>query len=400
MNWPFLTPGFYPTSVVGTPTNAQLEQMVVEAKPAANSGMVVYSDAAPDVVTYPDLAKAVWHKTTAGVRTGYLYYYNGTAWTPMKVSPGSLTGDSFADGSLGIEKLEPGAPYQVPQTDASGLTVGWTNPVDLFNAGSFAWGKLALASGQDRFFVSGLGGTWSEVTKQVAADKLSTVPQTTVITSFSDLDDDGLWTYEAATNAVKGISHRRYLEMLAEAFNSLTTTATGDKVMVLDVSETAGLRMKAVTLANLLPDVGAAASYTNVTGLSVNTKGQVTSVTTSGSGQTFVSDALTIPTAAGTGSQVTATHGLGAAPTRVDAVAVCQVNDNGYVAGDVIPLSHVKFDTGSAAYNAHYIVYADATTVYLIKPNYTTVYVLTKGATPTFAAFTPSSWKARITAVK
>ena len=125
MRFPFFTPGFYPTTIVPTPSNSQLEQMVVEEGLADYAGVVVLADAAPDAVLYPDLVKCIWHKTVAGVKSGFFYYYNGTAWTPTKVSPGTLTGDSFADGSIGIEKIEPGTPYYVPQTNAAGDVVVW-----------------------------------------------------------------------------------------------------------------------------------------------------------------------------------------------------------------------------------------------------------------------------------
>lgn len=400
MNYPFWTPGFYPTSVVGTPSNSQLEQMVVESRPASGVGIVVESDTAPDVVLYPDLADSIWHQTSSGVKTGYLYYYNGTAWTPMKVSPGALTGSAFADGSIAITKLTPGTPYYVPQTNAAGDEVVWTSPADLFSAGSFAWGKFALASAADNFFCSNLGGTWSEVTKQVAANKLSTVPAATVITAFSDLDDDGLTTYETATTSVKGISHRRYLEMLIDAFTAETETADGDKVPVYDVSEAAGVRMKTVTLADLLPDKGTAGTHIGITGITTDDKGRVIEVETTGSGKRFVSDLLTIPLLAGTANEVSVEHGLGAAPTELTAVAVCQVIDAGYPVGMVIPLEKIKFDTGSAAYNGHYMVQADATKVYLTKPNLIDVLILQRTTSPTFVNFTPGSWKVRITAVK
>lgn len=398
MNYPFWTPGFYPTSVVGTPSNSQLEQMVVESRPASGVGIVVESDTAPDVVLYPDLADSIWHQTSSGVKTGYLYYYNGTAWTPMKVSPGALTGSAFADGSIAITKLTPGTPYYVPQTNADGDEVVWTSPADLFSAGSFAWGKFALASAADNFFCSNLGGTWSEVTKQVAANKLSTVPAATVITAFSDLDDDGLTTYETATTSVKGISHRRYLEMLIDAFTAETETADGDKVPVYDVSEAAGVRMKTVTLANILPNKGTAGTYAGVTGITTDAKGRVTAVTT-GSGVVLVAAFKAtgaLPTVAGysSGTTVTISPTLGGAADRVELSLICTDpgGDGGYAQNDIIDVDTPQIQTNAA--RAFFPVWTSADTLKVVRGNGTIL--IPDKSTCTLGSFDSSKWQFRI----
>lgn len=284
----FLTPGFDPTSLGTTvPSNSQLLQMVQEARPAPLTGMVIEADLAPDVVTYPDKATSIWHLTVAGVRTGYLYYYNGTAWTPMKVSPGTLTGDAFADNSINIDKLEPGVPYYVPQTNGTATDVVWVSAASLFGMNSFATGKLSYASGQDYFMMSDVAGAWSGYTKTIAANKISQAANAVRVTTFSDINDDGIMIGKAADNTIQTISHQQYPETLIGSLNPLTATAATDKVLVLDTSAAAGAKAVAVELSNLLPPSGVAAgTYSNVT-VTVGANGLVTNIS-SGAAPTSV----------------------------------------------------------------------------------------------------------------
>ena len=173
----FFTPGFDPTSIPGTPSNSQLLQMVQEARPASGAGMFVWSAAAPDVVTYPDLAKAVWGKTTAGVPDGLFYYYDSTTWQPFKIEPGTLDGDSFAVGSIPVDRLEAGSPNTVLTTNGSGV-IAWQSYNDILIDGSIAASKLAVAPDAGYMLISDTGGTWiqySFATRFAAELAVSTV---------------------------------------------------------------------------------------------------------------------------------------------------------------------------------------------------------------------------------
>ncbi len=177
--WSFITPGFLPTSVVGTPSNSQLEQMVQEAKPSEDAGMIVWSATAPDVVTYPDLALCVWGETAAGVPTGYFYTYNGVAWTAQKVVPGSISGASFADGSIGVSKLTPGTALYLLRTNAGATAAEWVQFSSLLTTNLITPAMLQNAVGAGYILRSGTGGVFTTVLLQTAVENLS-IPIATV----------------------------------------------------------------------------------------------------------------------------------------------------------------------------------------------------------------------------
>lgn len=404
MRFPFFTPGFYPTTIGSTPSNSQLEQMVVEEGLADYAGVIVLADAAPDVVTYPDLAKCIWHQTVAGVKTGYFYFYNGTAWTPTKVSPGTLTGDSFADGSIGIEKLTPGSPYYVPQVNAAGDAVVWVSAPSLFTNGSLAWGKLAYASAADNFLVSNIGGDWSEVTKAVAANKLSTVVAAAPITTIDDLADDGLWCYQATGNLAKGISHLQYIETLINSYTALATTAAGDKVAVLDVSEAAGVRMRTVTLDNLLPATGVTpGAYVGGTGFTVRPDGRISAIDTSTVGtiySTATADLVALPTVAGDANSALIPHGLGSTPRMATVRLVCTTTDAGWAVNDELDFTAAMYDEGGTSFNPLLVVSVTSTHIRVMQPLAVSGRLIPNKSTGAMVTLTPGSWKLRGFAIK
>lgn len=101
----------------------------------------------------------------------------------------------------------------------------------------------------------------------------------TAVTAFTNLTTDQFLYWDAATGLPQKMGIARFLEQGLTQAPSLATTATGDSVLVLDADGTDGAQAKAVTLANLLPDVVAATTVANPTSITVNAKGQVTAVT-------------------------------------------------------------------------------------------------------------------------
>ena len=163
MNYQWLTEGLDLTTIVGVPSNSQINQAVHEAKPSPTTGWIVWSESAPDVITFPDLARAVWGKLTGGVRTGEFYWYNGADWYPWSIPAGSLTGDVFADGSINVMKLIPGGGLQVLRTKvvpANG--VEWVDASSLFSANIIALNSLANAPAAGYVISSTVGGVWTQ----------------------------------------------------------------------------------------------------------------------------------------------------------------------------------------------------------------------------------------------
>lgn len=161
-NW--FSEGFDPTGSATCITRSQLLQMVHEAKPATGAFMGVLSDTAPDVVTYPDLAGAIWAETSGGNKTGNFFYYDGATWQPWKLQEGTLTGDLFGDHTIDINKLELGLAGYVLGINGAGTAVIYDLAVNFIQNGQLNWVKLQNASSAGKFLLSGGGGVFSEQT--------------------------------------------------------------------------------------------------------------------------------------------------------------------------------------------------------------------------------------------
>lgn len=153
-NYPFIYRGFDPTSVVGTPTNSQLLQMIAEAKPTfKQAGMFVISSSAPNVVTYPDLAFAIWLELNLGgtALTGNQYYYNGTTWVAIPLPAGAVTNAAIADGTIEIDKFSVagGAADQIIAVNAGATAFEFTTVVSKIANGSLSITKLAPPTAGD-----------------------------------------------------------------------------------------------------------------------------------------------------------------------------------------------------------------------------------------------------------
>lgn len=211
----FLTPGFDPTTVT-TPTNSQLLQMVQEARPAATTGMLVFADSAPDCVAYPDLARAHWEKTVAGVRTGLRYYYNGVAWVPDPVQPGVIEGVSFSDGTIPVAKLIGGEDTQLLQTVA-GIPI-WVWPADIFTADLVPLSALRYVSPAAADYVPLTDSSGQYVATKFATRFATELGSSTVpIVNISDTTNIGAANMVPALDAVGGFCTPRYPDELLRA---------------------------------------------------------------------------------------------------------------------------------------------------------------------------------------
>lgn len=189
--WRALTPGYDPTSSGSAPTNSQLLQMWTQGIPAAigsgsGGGFIVWAATAPDVVTYPDLIRCIWGKVSGTTPTGYFYYYDGSAWQPWELEPGTIDGDVFAVGSIPVDRLEAGANATICYTNSSGDVV-WAALTTVIPANTLTGSQLVNAPGADYIWYSGPGGVWAAAT---FASKLAA--GTVFITQLENSDSGGL----------------------------------------------------------------------------------------------------------------------------------------------------------------------------------------------------------------
>ena len=163
MKFPTFVPGYDATADTSAIARSKLLQTVVEQEFVDEIGAVIYKDAAPDVALYPKLAWFTWHRTVSGAATGEEYYWDGTTWMAKKLKDGSLTGDAFADGSIGLSKLTPpGADYSlnVVQVNAAGNGFQFTTVINAIANNTIAWAKLINASAAGHVLYSGSGGVF------------------------------------------------------------------------------------------------------------------------------------------------------------------------------------------------------------------------------------------------
>lgn len=92
---------------VTTLSASQLNQLVDNAKPAANRGLVLVTNGTPDTTTYPYFTNYLWKNIS--VSPPALMFWNGSAWSSATIGTGAVTTDSLAAGSVTTAKLGTGA---------------------------------------------------------------------------------------------------------------------------------------------------------------------------------------------------------------------------------------------------------------------------------------------------
>lgn len=362
--------GFDPTSIGTTPTNSELLQMVRQAQFASDVGGVILSDTTPDVALYPILARFRWAKTTAGVLDGLFYYHDGSSWVLERPAPGTVDADSIADGTITLDKLSPdGDPLDIIRINAGGNGFQFLPIVNAIAAGSIEFDKLALASGQNYLLISNGAGTFEAKTAAYCLAAL--INGGTLATTINSTADIVGYRNAADGNAYK-ITIADFAKELIRQLTELTTTAAGDFVGVMDVSDSNVV--KKVQIQNLLVDTGVAAgAYANPTSVTVNAKGQVTAIATA-SGQSvrtsssFEATQRTLPTTAGSAGQLQVAHGLPGEPIDWGMKLKCTALDGAIPANTVINYRDLVIDIDGDDINFSYQIYPDATNLTLIIP--------------------------------
>ncbi len=136
----YLDPGM---DLVAEPciTKSNVQQAIALAQPKAAFGFVVQGQSAPDVITYPVLARFLWVELNASdIPTGNLFYYDGTTWTLLSV----LNPNNIINGSITLTKLSVsgGAPYDIIQINAAATGLIFTSIVNAITNGSLPLAKL------------------------------------------------------------------------------------------------------------------------------------------------------------------------------------------------------------------------------------------------------------------
>lgn len=377
MNYLFLLEGFDPTSLgAGSPTNAQLLQMVHEAQFADDIGGVIWSQTAPDTTTYPILARCRWGKLNgSNQRTGEFYYHDGTSWTLETPKIGTLTGDQFADGSIGIEKLEPGTALYVLRTNAGATAVEWASVASLLAPNTVPLNSLVNAATNGYVLYSGVGGVWAATLFNTVADgwlAITNIP-------FTNLGDP---------NNVGAANQVPYLVATGGA------AAFGYVDQLLRTGYVAPSKLSLVSLAGKLVKVNSAGT---------DFEGVDTTYYMRGTRTSAAVEALetALPTGAGDANAVEIEHHLSGTPRFYSLQLKC--TDAGGNCGwsylDVIDISAAMFDTGGGTdFNPGYAIQVNSTHIRIIQPIAAAKKLTNKSTGADDNTFDPTKWRVLISA--
>lgn len=393
MKYLLIIEGFDPTSVPTTPTNAQLLQEVREAQFASDIGAEIESDTTPNVVQYPILKRFRWAKTSGGVRTGEFYYHDGSSWVIEKPAIGSITGDMLVDGTVGIEKLyAAGDPFQIIRINATATAFEFVDIVDAIPDSSLSTDKLAAGSGSDLALLSGLGGSWAPVSLQYFFGRIYSIVSS--VSDFSGLTDQIIFK-RASDSTVRSMSVLRLFTSGFDQATVIASTEGGDFGMVLDSSD--GLYKK-VLLSNFIPNTGVAAgTYTNPASVTVNAKGQLTAISSSGSSTFLTAVGTAAIPAVGTPAEIA--HGITGTPSLVRVVLRATIANNGYAIGDEVSIESAGWSAANTGLPG-FAVCVDATNVTVIRNNDGTpanLFLYPKGGGARFSLDASSaSWQVKV----
>ena len=171
--YPTFLPGLDAPALGHDLTNGEADTLVRSASFATTVGAFIYAEEAPDTILYPELKRFQWREIDAfGLQTGNRYYFDGTAWTLEKPAAGTIDGDSFADGTIPVNKLSgSGAqPFYVIQRNGSNSQWMIVSLASALQDGSAANIKLENADAADYIKFSIAGGVYSDVLFQYIWD--------------------------------------------------------------------------------------------------------------------------------------------------------------------------------------------------------------------------------------
>jgi len=298
--------------------------------------------------------------------------YNAAATPSVELDEG-ITRDDMADKSVG--------PEQLADDVFSGLT------------------EVSVFDSADSVPVYDLSGT---VNGRVKGSTLArgVFSFGSRVTAFTNIGSD-LITFHNGTDAVTMVMSR-FVEQLLLQLTELTEPAGADGIVVVDASAAAGSKARLVALENvinLMPDVGTSGTYSNPTSITVDAKGRVSSIVTSGAGKTYsTADAhlVALPASVGAAGAVSIPHALGSKPRWATVSVVCTDagGDAGYALNDERDIRLFVFDDTGPDYMDQYVVGWDANNITVMEPDNVGVRIPHK-TTGVLTAPTKTKWKLR-----
>lgn len=370
----FLITGFDPTGDPDTCiTRAQLLQMINAAYLMPDLGGFVWQQTAPNVITFPELARYVWMELDGSdIPTGNMFYYNGTSWNQL-VQP-------IPDNSITLDKLTltGTAPYVIIQMNSAGTAWAFVSPVAAIQNGTLPLAKLI--SSTNGKFIYYTGGSWTATT-------LDNTFLNTIITALE------------VANLAPGTPGQVLMTTAGPtvAWGTFSTglpviTGVGDALKLIQVNA-AGAAYELIARAALPIAIAQLTGGTNGNFSRWSGGGAVWSGGTAALVQN--------PAPATATNTPLGPHGLTGLPDAIVGLAKCLTTDAGYAVGDVVPLDSIVTSSGGFDWPA-YTIQVDATNVSIVSGTLpgSGKYLISTKSTGALTDFTQAKWEILVNLIK
>jgi len=357
----YLVPGFIPTDCISSP--GELDQMVADAQPVSNVSFNYYSATAPDIITYPALARCIWVDTHATPYVKRLYSSATSSWIIEVPAPGSITGDMIADSTITLAKIKASiyGPLQVAQVNAG--QTAWnavpaatlfssTYPLAITSLSRSAVGAYVLSS-------NGVTNSWALFTSYFTA---GVVPLTSISTTGAP--DPSVLSFVGGT-----LGYRTVNASVADNTLAITKIVSGPANTILGMDVTGAVKtwLTAAQLYSLFQPYVTSTLY-----------------------KTAAGSVQAVPVA---GAAVTFATGQGAGVTNFGAWAICVTGENGYATDDRILWTAFYDVNGDEVYNFTVAMGANGDLI-VQRPNRTGFMLgSNKSGSIYNATFTPGNWR-------
>lgn len=281
---------------------AALNQGFDTLQPTSDIGLIILSATAPNVVSYPALARFLWAQTVAGVPNGTYYYYGPAGWTLLNLEDGArLLPQTVALSALSAAG---GTPGDIIQVASSGGYFVFTSLASAFTNGTLD--PLKLIPGAEGQILTVQGGVAAWVTFDSSALIGKIANNTLPVTKLLPGAGKQLLRTNAGATAAEWADVLSVLEDNSVPVNKIAPGTTNANKLV-------GVNADGTLVTYVTP------AYSRV--------------------QTFQSAVRTVPTP---GNYVEEAYGFASYPSTYGAFFQCKTANNGFAVGDRIMPSDVE----------------------------------------------------------
>jgi hypothetical protein len=360
-DYTFLVPGFIPTDCISSP--GELDQMVADAQPVSNVSFNYYSATAPDIITYPALARCIWVDTHATPYVKRLYDTGTSSWIIEVPAPGSITGDMIADSTIPLTKLKASLYGANTVAQVNGTSTAWQAvPANTLFSSSYRLDINSLSLSAVGAYVlssNGVTNSWATFASYFTA---GVVPISSISTSGAP--DPSVLSFVGGT-----LGYRTVNASVADDTLAITKLVSGPANTILGMDSSGAVKtwLTPAQMYSLFQPFIGATLYATAPGL-----------------------VQAVPAA---GASVTFATGQGAAVTNFGAWLICVTAENGYVTGDRVLWTSCYDNNGTEEINFMVAMGANGDLI-VQRPGIGGHFIgSNKSGSVYNAAFTPANWR-------